>query len=629
MERALTYTLATEQGGESDPVFTTGLCLLSIDGGGVRGLSTLYILKGLMDRLNQTRRASSLARMKPYEVFDLIGGTGTGWLIAIMLGQLQMDIDECISAYNKLMKVVFVCSVAKEITGVTRLRSYTLPDERNIPTTTCEAALATANNPVDETGDLKPLVKCFVSIGTGNPGKKVIEDNMLKFLSKTLVRIATETDVERKFVARWAKHFDKKCYFRFNVEQGLQETQKFRVRDCTQNLKQKQSGYIEYFAKQTNRYSQADMSVLFTKDQPQKLAIAGLGGVGKTQVALELAYRTRERYSECSIFWLLATNPDRLYQAYLDADVEQLVQHYLSKGGSGRWLVIFDNADDMDLWLPRSENSCSLMDCLPRSHQGCIIFTTRNRKIAVTFAQSNVIEISEMDDKAAMQLLSESLINQNLLNYRQDALKLLEQLTFLPFAILQAAAYINKNGTYVVDLLSDDFEDEGRYKEVKNPVATTWLYLSFISCVDPKDVPQSLLPLAKFRKEMVDSIGTLTGYGFVTRRADGELDLHQLVHLATRNKLRGSGQLAAVSARVVGQLEEVSPTNDHSNRKTWRTYLPHAQYLFQSGVLPRSSGDRLGLLEKVGLSWGEPSRHADQHGKPSVDVLELGAMERG
>jgi hypothetical protein len=37
-----------ESGGEPNPVDTTGLCLLSLDGGGVRGLSTLFILKGIM-----------------------------------------------------------------------------------------------------------------------------------------------------------------------------------------------------------------------------------------------------------------------------------------------------------------------------------------------------------------------------------------------------------------------------------------------------------------------------------------------------------------------------------------------------------------------------------------------------
>jgi patatin-like phospholipase/acyl hydrolase len=51
---------------------------LSLDGGGVRGLSTLYILKFIMDRLNHARGEGMLPPVKPCEVFDLIGGTSTG-----------------------------------------------------------------------------------------------------------------------------------------------------------------------------------------------------------------------------------------------------------------------------------------------------------------------------------------------------------------------------------------------------------------------------------------------------------------------------------------------------------------------------------------------------------------------
>jgi hypothetical protein len=69
---------ATKTGSEPNPVDTTGLCLLSLDGGGVRGLSTLFILKTIMDRLNRERRDSSLSPVKPCGVFDLIGGTSTG-----------------------------------------------------------------------------------------------------------------------------------------------------------------------------------------------------------------------------------------------------------------------------------------------------------------------------------------------------------------------------------------------------------------------------------------------------------------------------------------------------------------------------------------------------------------------
>jgi patatin-like phospholipase/acyl hydrolase len=71
-------TLAAQQGGEVNPLDQSGLCLLSLDGGGVRGLSTLYVLKGLMARLNHERQAKNLPPVKPCEVFDLIGGTSTG-----------------------------------------------------------------------------------------------------------------------------------------------------------------------------------------------------------------------------------------------------------------------------------------------------------------------------------------------------------------------------------------------------------------------------------------------------------------------------------------------------------------------------------------------------------------------
>jgi patatin-like phospholipase/acyl hydrolase len=74
----MTQSLTTQYDSEPNPLDTNGLCLLSLDGGGVRGLSTLYILKGLMKRLNDQRQSDSLPRVKPCEVFDLIGGTSTG-----------------------------------------------------------------------------------------------------------------------------------------------------------------------------------------------------------------------------------------------------------------------------------------------------------------------------------------------------------------------------------------------------------------------------------------------------------------------------------------------------------------------------------------------------------------------
>ncbi|GFG11535.1 phospholipase, patatin family protein [Aspergillus lentulus] len=77
------------------------LNLLSLDGGGIRGLSSLYVLKDMMEAIDQQRPP------RPCEVFDIIGGVGSGGLIAIMLGRLKMDVEQCISAYEHLLQCSF------------------------------------------------------------------------------------------------------------------------------------------------------------------------------------------------------------------------------------------------------------------------------------------------------------------------------------------------------------------------------------------------------------------------------------------------------------------------------------------------------------------------------------------
>lgn len=78
--------------------------LLSLDGGGVRALSSLIILQQLMQHVDPE------APPKPCDYFDMIGGTGTGGLLAVMLGRLQMTVQECIDAYTALCRKVFVKS---------------------------------------------------------------------------------------------------------------------------------------------------------------------------------------------------------------------------------------------------------------------------------------------------------------------------------------------------------------------------------------------------------------------------------------------------------------------------------------------------------------------------------------
>lgn len=80
------------------------LKILALDGGGIRGLSSLVILERVMYRLRMKMKNPEL---EPYEYFDLIGGTSTGGIIAIMLGRLHMTVDRCVAAYSRLGREVF------------------------------------------------------------------------------------------------------------------------------------------------------------------------------------------------------------------------------------------------------------------------------------------------------------------------------------------------------------------------------------------------------------------------------------------------------------------------------------------------------------------------------------------
>ena len=98
--------------------------ILSFDGGGIRGLSSLFILRALMEHIADIERNSepradssissplieayhSEGEFLPCHYCDYIGGTSTGGLIAIMLSRLRMSVDDCIREYIRLGEEVF------------------------------------------------------------------------------------------------------------------------------------------------------------------------------------------------------------------------------------------------------------------------------------------------------------------------------------------------------------------------------------------------------------------------------------------------------------------------------------------------------------------------------------------
>ncbi|KAF7551887.1 hypothetical protein G7Z17_g4703 [Cylindrodendrum hubeiense] len=87
--------------GDREANRNSGIRLLCLDGGGVRGLSSLRILQRIVESMDPVNPP------KPCDCFDMICGTSTGGLIAIMLGRLKMSVSDCIEEYQKLSSAVF------------------------------------------------------------------------------------------------------------------------------------------------------------------------------------------------------------------------------------------------------------------------------------------------------------------------------------------------------------------------------------------------------------------------------------------------------------------------------------------------------------------------------------------
>lgn len=81
------------------------LRILTLDGAGIKGLSELFILQHLFDKV---KGITGLTDIQPCDVFDLIAGSSTGGLNAIFLGRMVMSIEDAITAYESVGKKVFV-----------------------------------------------------------------------------------------------------------------------------------------------------------------------------------------------------------------------------------------------------------------------------------------------------------------------------------------------------------------------------------------------------------------------------------------------------------------------------------------------------------------------------------------
>jgi hypothetical protein len=385
----------------------------------------------------------------------------------------------------------------------------------------------------------------------------------------------------------------------------------------------KPSGYLPFsknknFIGRTEEIDALERKLIVEQDC-QKIAVVGLGGVGKTQVALQFAYSVLEKHPDVSVFWIHALSFETFEQACREVagvlgilgaedgkeDAKELIQRHLSKEIAGKWMLVVDNADNVEV-MKGSVGEKGILDYLPKSELGFTLFTTRDKKTAHALAGNSTADVEKLNVRTASDLFKKMLTRKDLLYEGAVVNKLLVELDCLPLAITQAAAYINVNPVSVneylghlrgtesnlVYIMSEEMSDHTRCKHAANAVAKTWLVsfdqivrqdadaarlLQYMSCIEWKAIPRSVLPVIEPEAQMTTAIGTLWSYSFISTRNDSQTyDMHRLVHVAARVWLQQKGMIVETQKRALEHLSNIFPSDDHEKREVWREYIPHA-----------------------------------------------------
>ena len=359
----------------------------------------------------------------------------------------------------------------------------------------------------------------------------------------------------------------------------------------------------------------------------QTQAITGLGGVGKTQLALEYAYRHKGDYN--ILWWVRSEEPATLGDDYRELaaelnlppiedprEVVKAVRTWLEQNGD--WLLVFDNA----------QRFVDLKDYLPKASGGHVIITSRNQ------SWGNVAEMLSVDvftPKESVEFLRKRTGQKD----DEAAKALAEALGNLPLALEQAGAYIKETGITTAAYLTlfqkrhEELLDRCKPSEYPDTVATTWDLsfkkareevpvssdlLNLSSFLAPDEIPKSLLvegsehlpePLASAVSDEIllnDAIAALKRYSLLSV-TDDALSIHRLVQAVTRDRLKEEGEEKTWAGAAVRLVNGAFPAESYDIRN-WPTcslQLPHAlasaKYAEELNVAPETAS---GLLNNVG-----------------------------
>jgi tetratricopeptide (TPR) repeat protein len=132
-----------------------------------------------------------------------------------------------------------------------------------------------------------------------------------------------------------------------------------------------------------------------------------------------------------------------------------------------------------------------------------------------------------------------------------------------------------------------------------------------MSCIEPKAIPEFLLPDGETKESKIHALGTLSAYSFITERDSNNVyDIHRLVRLAMRNWIRKRGHILTIMKQAIKQLDKVCPIPDYKNGDLRSQLLPHAQKILRNRDGTELE-ERWSVCKKVGRSLYLDGRYRD------------------
>ncbi|KAF4470026.1 TPR domain (kinesin light chain) [Fusarium albosuccineum] len=198
---------------------------------------------------------------------------------------------------------------------------------------------------------------------------------------------------------------------------------------------------------------------------PHRIAIVGMGGIGKSHLAIHNAYRIREQHPDTWVFWVDGSTRERFRSSYrtiaerLDlprrddpkVDVLQLVSEWLQVEENGPWHMILDGADQVDVFFSTQN---PLSSFLPPSRNGTIVITSRSIDVTqrLVGSERDILPVPPMTTDEAHSLLRAKLGNN--IDDGETA-KLVAALSYTPLAVTQAAALIDNGRVPIRQYLNE------------------------------------------------------------------------------------------------------------------------------------------------------------------------------